>query len=247
MDVKLRMYLAELLGTFAVVLAGAATWCAAYLPGDPRLANSLVLAVTVALAQGCAVAVALSATYHVSNGYLNPAVTVAQWVLKRIDSARAAGLIAAQLLGAVLAGLVVHKLFAEEVLRETHVGTPHILDYLRQPDGSVSRAGLATAVALELAFTFLVTVAVFASFIDPRAPRLGGVLVGMAQIAVILAGFHLTGGSANPARWFGTVVWQPLQGTRPFAEQLPYWAGPIFGALAGAIFYTAVILPPEKK
>jgi glycerol uptake facilitator-like aquaporin len=74
----------------------------------------------------------------------------------------------------------------------------------------------------------------------------------MAQIAIVLFGFHLTGGCANPARWFGSAIWQLSLSSgpatvRPMADHLVYWVGPIVGALAGGVFYTAVILPPEKR
>jgi glycerol uptake facilitator-like aquaporin len=251
MDQKLRMYLAELLGTFLLVLFGAGAVCAAFLPADSRINTAGSMALAAALAEGCALAVALSATFYLSNGCLNPAITLALWVLKRLDGPRAMGLIVAQLLGAALAGLALRSLFSTEVLADAQMGTPHLRALLGSPEGSVTLAALGTGALLEFAFTFLVTVAVFATLIDPRGPKVGGAIVGMAQIAVVLVGFHLTGGSANPARWFGTAVWQPtverLAAGRPFADHLPYWVGPILGALAGGIFYTAVVLPPAKK
>jgi MIP family channel proteins len=249
MDNRLRMYLTELVGTFVVVLVGAGTVCSTFLPGD-RFGPVGGTTLAVALAEGCAVAVALTFTFYVSTGCLNPAVTLTLWVLKRFDGARAAGLIVVQLLGAVLAGLVVRVLFGADVLTDAEMGTPH-LRALRDPEHAVSLAGWVTGVGLELVFTCIVTLAIFASLFDRRAPRLGGVLVGMAQTAVVLFGFHLTGGAANPARWFGPAVWQltlesaPL--SHPLADHPVYWVGPILGALIGGIFYTAVIAPPEKR
>ena len=40
---------------------------------------------------------------HVSGGYLNPAITIMLWVFNRMASVKAAWLIGAQVLGAVLA------------------------------------------------------------------------------------------------------------------------------------------------
>jgi aquaporin Z len=203
------------------------------------------------LAEGCALAVALSATFYISSGCLNPAIAIAFWVLKRLDGPRAFGLIMAQLLGAALAGLALRSLFSPEVLADSQMGTPHLRALMGSDEGGVTLAALGTGVLLEFVFAFLVMIAVFATLIDPRAPKVGGVVVGMAQIAIVLFGFHLTGGSANPARWLGTAVWQPtverLATGRPFADHLPYWVGPILGALAGGIYYTTFILPPVKK
>ena len=78
----------------------------------------------------------------------------------------------------------------------------------------------------------------------------------MAQAAVILFGFHLTGGCANPARWFGTAVWRatvPPEGTRIWADHPVYWAGPILGALVAGLVYRSLLTPtghappPTKK
>jgi glycerol uptake facilitator-like aquaporin len=76
----------------------------------------------------------------------------------------------------------------------------------------------------------------------------------MAQVAVVLFGFHLTGAAANPARWFGPAVWQmsilanlPANVDRPLGDHVVYWVGPVLGALAAAVLYVLLILPPEKK
>jgi glycerol uptake facilitator-like aquaporin len=104
---------------------------------------------------------------------------------------------------------------------------------------------------LEAGFAFVVTMAAFATLIDRRAPRLGGLGVGMAQVAVTLFGYHLTGGAANPARWFGPALWQlnvaGLAMEHPLGDHAVYWVGPILGALAAGVLYVKLILPPEKK
>jgi hypothetical protein len=37
------------------------------------------------------------------------------------------------------------------------------------------------------------------------------------------------------------------QMARPLGDHAVYWVGPILGALAGSVFYTMVLLPPEKE
>jgi glycerol uptake facilitator-like aquaporin len=256
MQQQLRMCLAELFGTFLLVLIAAGTICASFLPVDTRSGAAVTWlggpSLAAALAEGCVLAVALTATFHLSPGCLNPAVTLALWVLKRIEGVQAALLIAVQMVGALLAGLALRGLFQENVLAQARMGTPHLTRALVPGDGGVSLGSLLTGSLLEAAFAALLMVAVFASLFDRRAPKLGGALVGMAQVAIVLAGYHLTGGCANPARWFGSAIWQLTLAAgpatvRPLADHLVYWVGPIVGALAGGIFYSAVILPDEKK
>jgi aquaporin Z len=250
MDQRVRVFLAELFGTFVVVLVGAGTVCSAYLPSDPRFSPVGGPVLAVALAEGLTLAVVLSAVFFLSPGCLNPAITIALWVLRRVDTGLALVLVAGQIAGAVLGGLVVRNLFDDSVLLEARMGTPHLKALLDPATGSVTLAGLVTGAALEAFFAFLVSLAAFATLFDARAPRLGGLMVGLAQVAVILFGFHLTGGAANPARWLGPAVWQltlSMPGTvGPFADHAVYWAGPIAGAVLGCLVYARVILPADS-
>lgn len=244
MDEKLRGYLAELLGTFVLVLFSAGAVCAYHLPWTYP-----VEVAGIAMAAGFTLAVLLTATFQVSRGCLNPAVTLILWVFKRLDGRAAAIMIGLQLLGALLAGLALRALFRDDVLAAARLGTPH-LQALLTTEGTITLGGLLAGVILELVFTALLMVAIFAALFDPRAPRLGGLLPGLAQTAIVVVGYHLTGGCANPARWLGTMIWEytlsPLPSPGPAADHLVYWAGPIVGAFVGAFLYSAVILPPEK-
>ena len=249
MDPKHRAWLAELVGTYLVVLAGAGTLCTTFLASDPRYAGVGGIVLAVALAEGLVLAVAVSMTMHLSPACCNPAITLALWVTRRLEGGQALLLGALQLAGAFLAGLSLRLVFSEEVLLAARMGMPR-LGALLGPDG-LSLASLAAGIALEALFAFIVAIAAYASLVDPRGPRVGGLLVGFAQIAVVLFGFHLTGGAANPALYFGPALWQLSLGlppeSRPLGEHPVYWVGPLLGALAACVFYTSVIQPPEKK
>jgi aquaporin Z len=244
MDNKLRMYLAELIGTFMLVLVGAGTVCAAGLASPPLSVTAL------ALAEGFTLAAVLTATFHVSTGCLNPAITIMLWVFKRIDSAQAGWLVLMQLLGGALAGLVLRLLFAEGVLADMHMGAPYLKAF--NPDNdTIGLSRLISGTAFELFLACLVTLAAFATLFDRRAPRLGGLIVGLAQVAAVLFGYRFTGGSANPARWFGPALWEATVhgATQPswLAETVIYAGGPILGALLAAVLYVNLILPPRKE
>jgi aquaporin Z len=246
MDSRLRTYLAEMAGTFLVVLVGAGTICADHLgpPPGPHVT-------AMALAEGFTFAVALTFAFYVSPGCLNPAVTVMQWVFRRLETRRAFALVAAQLVGATVAGLVLRVSFADRVLVEARLGAPYLKGSLL-PEGSLNQVGmLISGTGVELLAAALITLAAMATLFDPRAPRLGGVVVGLAQAAGILFGYHLSGGVGNPARWFGPFLWlrtlEAAAPAQPLAEALIYCGGPVLGALAAAFFYHAVILPPARR
>jgi len=243
METKLRMCLAELIGTFILVLVGAGTVCASGLTNPPLSATAL------ALAEGFTYAAVLTVTFPVSTGCLNPAITIMLWVFKRLDNVRAGWLILMQLLGAVLAGFVLRLMFSTDVLREMHSGAP-FLKAFNPESGPIEVRQLVSGTAFELFLACLVTLAVFATLFDRRAPRLGGLIVGLAQTAAVLFGYRFTGGAANPARWFGPALWEATVpgAVRPswLAETVIYAGGPILGALLAAALYVNLILPPEK-
>jgi glycerol uptake facilitator-like aquaporin len=240
MDNRFRSYLAELIGAFLVVYVGAGVVCAFHLP-DPWRPD----VTGVALGEGLILAVVLSATTLVSEGCCNPAVTLTLYVFKRFERGHTLLLIVVQLIGAVLGGLALRLTFGDRVLIDARLGTPHLgaalLDH-----GRTTLSGCVAGVCLEAVFTAVLTLAVFVSLLDKRGPKLGGVLIGMAQVVAVLFGFYLTGGAANPARWFGTVIWQAtVEPSIRWDDHMVYWAGPILGAMAAGLVYTTVIGLPK--
>jgi aquaporin Z len=258
MDKNLRPLIAELLGTFGVVFVATAAVC---VEGAARKGGQATGGlVGIALAYGLAYAVGLAATVHISGGFLNPAIPLMLWVLKRMDGAKAGGLIFVQFLGAAIAGGLVRLVFPEDVLIRARLGTPHLnlaaFDQIGIPPGAWTWL---SGIGMEMGLTFILTFIVFATMLDPRAPRvlgkwgnwLAGLWAGLAVIGCTLAGFGLTGAAVNPARWFGPLVWeytvQALKDQQPGQDHLVYWVGAFLGALLAGGAYQALILPPEEE
>ena len=182
--------------------------------------------VGVALAHGLALAVVVSALGPVSGGHFNPAVTLGVWITGRIDAARAGLYVAAQLLGALAAGLALRSVFPASSWEPVALGTPAI-------GADISVLG---AIVIEAILTVLLLFAVFGTAIDRRAPKIGGLAIGLAVAADILMGGPLTGAAMNPARWFGPAV---ASGT--FADWYVWWIGPLLGAAVAALIYRYVL------
>jgi aquaporin TIP len=86
--------------------------------------------------------------------------------------------------------------------------------------------------AAELIVTFFLVLVVYGSAIDPRAPRMGGLFIGLTVTLDILAGGAVTGASMNPAPTFGPAL---VGGYRD--NHLVYWVGPLLGGgLAGLLY-----------
>jgi MIP family channel proteins len=174
--------------------------------------------IEVALAHGLVLAVMVSALGAVSGGHFNPAVTLGIWLAGRMPLPTAALYWLAQLVGAVVAGLVLRGVFPDG----GSLGTPAL------------GAGVSPAVgiAVEALLTMVLLFAVFGTAIDPRAPRIGGLAIGFAVAADILIGGPLTGAAMNPARWFGPAV---ASGT--FADFYVWWIGPLLGAAVASLLW----------
>jgi glycerol uptake facilitator-like aquaporin len=268
MERNLRPYLVELIGTFAVVFLSAGAVCVndlaaiAWQPERPA-ENPVIVQpepglIGIALAYGIAYATALAIVLPWSDGYLNPAMPLALWVFKRIDTFRAFALIGVQLLGAAVAGGALRLIFSfrEDILTTARLGTPHV--NLRMFErGGVTAKMLLSGIGMELVLSFLLAFALYALFIDPRAERWRAagrqrwacIWIGLLVVALTLVGYLLTGAALNPARWFGTVIWEnsipSLHAQQPFQDHVVYWFGPITGALIAALLYS--LLLPEAE
>ena len=208
---------AEALGTFLFFFVGMGAVVLGTHTGDGG--GGLV---GVALAHGLALAVLVSALGPVSGGHFNPAVTFGVWMTGRIAPALAGMYVVAQLAGAVLAGLALRVVFPESSWQPTNIGTPAIAD-------GISVLG---AIIIEAVLTIVLLIAVFGTAIDPRAPKIGGLAIGLAVAADILMGGPLTGAAMNPARWFG-----PAVASGAFDDWYVWWIGPLLGAAVAALVY----------
>ena len=219
-----RPLTAEFVGTFGLVFAGTAVVITDNFPGGK--AGLL----GIALAHGLILAMGVTATMSISGGHLNPAVTLGFLSTKRIELKTALAYIAAQVAGGVAGAYATRFLVPNNVGRLLSGGLPVI-------NSNVQVGG---AMLLEALMTFFLMSAVLTTVANPKAPKLGGLWVGLTLIAMILVGGPLTGAVMNPARAFGPAVVAWI-----WTAQLVYWIGPILGAVAAAMLWDKVLLKDE--
>lgn len=216
---SMRAAVAEFLSTFIFVFAGEGSVLALNkLYGHAALSASGL--VFIALAHGLALFAAVSASFNVSGGHANPAVTFAALVGGRLSMIRALYYWIAQLLGAVVASLLLR--LATNGLR---------------PEGFSIAAGVGdwNAVIMEVVLTFGLVYVVYSTAIDPKRGSLGIIAplaIGLVVGANILVGGPFDGAAMNPARAFGPA----LVGWR-WRNHWIYWIGPLVGGgIAGLIY-----------
>ena len=115
-----RRSFAELLGTFALVFFGAGSVASKYFP------EATYGIFGVAVAHGLVMAVMVTALLGISGGHLNPAITLGLVVVRRTDIRTGAAYIVAQLVGAILAALMIKLVYPTGVVRPIALGTPTI-------------------------------------------------------------------------------------------------------------------------
>lgn len=225
MPTLVRRAVAEMYGTFALVFFGCGAIVMDSFPGGRygTFGIAMVFAVTVAMA--------VSATMHVSGGHLNPAVTLGMLAARRISISDAFVYVAAQLAAACLAVIAMKSIIPASVGTLALWGTPMVS----------SRVTFTQAIGLEAIMTFFVMGAMMATVVARQAPRIGGIAVGLTYFSGIMISGALTGGGLNPARAFGPAV---ISGN--LTGHAAYWIGPVLGAVVAAVLWGYVLLKDEK-
>ncbi len=218
-ETQARPYVAEAMGIFVLTFAGSAALALFRL-------NQPMGVFGVAFAHGLALMAMVYALGHISGCHINPAVTISMAATGQMKWPKAAGYIAAQLVGAILAGAVLRYLFADFVT-ETRLGTTEV-----QAGFNAGRALVA-----EMVTTAFLTTVIFGAAVHKRAaPGFAGLAIGLTLALSILAVGPISNGSLNPARTFG-----PSLLASHWDDHWVYWAGPILGALIGGLLYTSLL------
>ncbi|MGZ5308302.1 MAG: MIP/aquaporin family protein [Solirubrobacterales bacterium] len=224
-DRGLAAYIAELVGTMfltfiitSVVVLYVATGATAQFGSDFAVVGLATAFVLTSLALGIGIA---------SGGHFNPVVTVGAAILRKIDPIDALVYVLAQLSGGVL-GALLTKAFLLDEGRASDYGTPQISALL---GGNLQGALVEGIGAFLLVLAFL-TVTYNANAKRDWAPYGYGITLGF--LVMVLG--PLTGGSFNPARWFG-----PALVGNHFADQWVFILGPLVGAALAAVFYMFVL------
>lgn len=220
-------YIAEFIGTCALILFGAGSIIAT----QTMIGSSAALLV-VALAHGLIIACMASAFGAISGGHFNPAVTFGFVIGNKMPRKKAYGYVIAQLLGAIVAALVLQILVFPQTWEAAQLGTPML----------ASNISFWRGVFIEALMTFFLMIVIFGTAIDSHAPKVGGLFIGLMITIDILFGGQLTGAAMNPARTFGPAFMGWLGGASysPWAGHLVYWFGPLIGAGTAAWVYKKI-------
>ncbi len=221
-SVPWRQLLAELIGTALLVLIGLSIVIAMFGTGSViarvvpdegvrRLITGFLFGTTGGL-------IALSAVGRASGAHINPIVTMAFWLMRKLDSMTAISYVLAQLAGGVIGSL--------PLLVWGSMGRSVAFGATLPGQGYPVRAVLLGEVITT--FTMVTLLALFLGFRRVR-PFTPAIFAPLYAVMVYLES-PISGTSTNPARSLGPAVVSGL-----WDGWWIYWVGPVVGAFAACL------------
>ena len=228
MKANIRMYAAEMFGTFWLVLGGcgSAVLAAAF----PDVGIGLL---GVSLAFGLTVLTMAFAIGHISGCHLNPAVSVGLWAGGRFEAKQLLPYMIAQVLGGVIAGGVLFVIASGKEGFDVAAGFASNGYGAHSPGGYSLLAALVTEIVMTMMFLLVILGAT-----DKRAPQgLAPIAIGLCLTLIHLISIPVTNTSVNPARSTGVAV---FVGGWAIGQLWLFWVAPVIGAIIGATIYRAI-------
>lgn len=220
MNNNFKKYVAEFIGTMVLVAiacgVAAIVGCA---DAAGKVATSLSFGLVI-------VAMAYSIG-NVSGCHINPAVSLAMLINKKLSGKEFVGYVISQVAGALVGALIV-ALFAG--------GFDKIGGCVNGDGGS-----LAVALVAEIVLTFVFVIAIIGVTSKEENSAVAGLVIGGALVLVHLLGTSITGTSVNPARSLGPAIVYALGGEMAGLSQVwIFIVGPLVGAALAACVYSYI-------
>jgi len=223
----MKKYLAELIGTFTLVLFGCGT---AVVAGDK------VGFLGIAFAFGFALIAMAYGIGPISGCHINPAVSIGVFTAGRMSAKDLIGYIISQCIGAVAASAVLLAIMSglsgydvsTKGLGQNGWGVGYLGEYQR-----------GSAAIFEFVATLLFVIVILGSTQKEASTQLAGLAIGITLVVIHIFGINITGVSVNPARSLGPAL---FVGGKALSQLWMFLVVPsMAGILAGILFKTKLL------
>ena len=227
MDKDLKKYIAEFIGTLTLVLFGTGV---AIVSGGSIIATSFAFGLSI-----------IASAYvigDVSGCHVNPAVSLAMLISKKLSIKEFVGYIISQVLGA-LAGTGL--LYA--ILVSTELGTESlgVNGYGNLSPVNITLLG---AIIVEIILTFIFVYTILGVTKGEKKSNVSGIVIGLTLTFVHLLGITLTGTSVNPARSLAPAL---IQGGEALSQVWVFIVSPLVGASIAAFVFKFLNTEKAKR
>ena len=223
----MKKYLAELVGTFVLTFLGCGA--AVSLGCDTASVAGTPAVIGTAVAFGLAVVAMAYTIGGISGCHINPAISLGVFLSGKMSAKDCGMYIVFQVIGAILAALVLMVLAPDSGLGANGLQTLKEIG----TEGTVSvQTGLIAEIVLTTLFVLVVLGAT--SKTNGATNNFAGLAIGLSLILIHLVGIHYTGTSVNPARSIGPAL---FAGGDALNQLWIFIIGPfVGGALAAGIW-----------
>ena len=214
MCASLKKYLAEFLGTMVLVVLACGT--AVAVGCDAASGSGYLL---TALAFGLVIVAMAYSIGNVSGCHINPAVSIAMLVSKRMSLKDFIGYVIAQFAGAIAGAAILGAIFG----MDCGFGANALYD------GDILKSLL-----IEVILTFVFVLAILGVTSKIKNGAVAGIVIGLTLTLVHILGIALTGTSVNPARSFGPAL---FAGGEALSCVWVFIVAPLVGGVLAALVY----------
>lgn len=219
-----KKYLAEFIGTFVLVFFACGTAAVVGCNGASPDAAYLMTALSFGLV---IVAMAYSIG-NISGCHINPAVSIAMLVSRKMSAADFVGYVVAQFLGAI-AGAAALMAFLG---KESGLGANALYD-----------GNVLSSLIIEIILTFVFVIAILGVTSKVENGAVAGLVIGLSLTLVHILGIYFTGTSVNPARSFGPAL---FVGGEALSGVWVFIVAPLIGGVLAALVYSFLTSGEEK-
>lgn len=221
---SIKKYVAEFIGTFVLVLFACGT--AAVVGCSAENGTGYLL---TALAFGLVIVAMAYSIGNISGCHINPAVSIAMLVSKKMTVKDFVGYVVAQFIGATCGAAVLMAL----VGKDSGLGA-----------NALYKDDIALSILVEVILTFVFVIAILGVTSKAENSAVAGIVIGLSLTLVHILGISFTGTSVNPARSFGPAL---LVGGSALSNVWVFIVAPLIGGVLAALVYNFLAAPSKKS
>ena len=217
----MKKYLCEFIGTAVLVLFGC---------GSAAIAGTALGTLGIALAFGLSIVAMAYVIGSVSGCHINPAVSLAMLINKKMSVKDFICYVVAQILGAIFGTALLYLIIKWCGMEVANVGLG------ANGFGEASSVGLNMigAIVVEIILTFVFIYTILGVTSSEKFSSVSGIVIGLTLAFVHIMGIPLTGTSVNPARSLAPALF--LGGTA-LSQVWVFIVAPLAGSAIAAIAY----------